>query len=569
MSFQMTTSRFAQSLGVLDAELRARFVDAAAQAGQSGDAVPEIALGPARDPAHGDFATAAALAAGKLWKRNPLEIAQRVAGAGIANMPGVSAIEAKAPGFINLRMTSTYWAGVVREALEQGAAYGRSDALANTGPILLEFVSANPTGPLNVVQGRSSSLGATLAAMLRFAGATVHTETYVNDAGTQLDLLADSVYARYATSFGNETPMPEDGYKGEDIVEVATALRERDGDRWLKAPEQERRSAIGEFARDTIVAQQRADLEAFGVTFDRWTFESSMHAAGKVDAAVDWLLQHGVAFEKDGAVWLRSTEFGDDKDRVLRRSDGRPTYLAPDAAYHRDKFERGNRYLIDIFGPDHHGYVTRLKAIAAALGHAGMLEVLIAQQVTLKRGGETMAMSKRAGQVVTLREVVDEVGKDAARFFFINRAPESQLVFDLALAVEQSSNNPVYYVQYGHARIASILRKAQETGRVALLERARAGSDVDRLEHPLEIALIRRLADYGRTVSEAARARAPHRLAEYARDVATDFHSFYTECVVLGDDEALSSARLSLALASKTVLASALDLLGVSAPERM
>ncbi|MBV8281134.1 MAG: arginine--tRNA ligase, partial [Candidatus Eremiobacteraeota bacterium] len=211
----------------------------------------------------------------------------------------------------------------------------------------------------------------------------------------------------------------------------------------------------------------------------------------------------------------------------------------------------------------------RLKAIAAALGHAGMLEVLIAQQVTLKRGGETMAMSKRAGQVVTLREVVDEVGKDAARFFFINRAPESQLVFDLALAVEQSSNNPVYYVQYGHARIASILRKAQETGRVALLERARAGSDVDRLEHPLEIALIRRLADYGRTVSEAARARAPHRLAEYARDVATDFHSFYTECVVLGDDEALSSARLSLALASKTVLASALDLLGVSAPERM
>ncbi|MBV8280455.1 MAG: arginine--tRNA ligase, partial [Candidatus Eremiobacteraeota bacterium] len=256
----MTTSRFAQSLGALDAVLRARFADAAAHAGQGSDAVPEIVLGPARDPAHGDFATAAALAAGKLWKRNPLEIAQRVAGAGVANMPGVATIDAKPPGFINLRMTPAFWAGVVREVLENGSSYGRSDALAGGGPILLEFVSANPTGPLNVVQGRSSSLGATLAAMLRFAGATVHTETYVNDAGTQLDLLADSVFARYATLSGIDTPMPDDGYKGEDIVEVARALHARDGDRWLSAPEQERRRAIGEFARDTIVAQQRADL---------------------------------------------------------------------------------------------------------------------------------------------------------------------------------------------------------------------------------------------------------------------------------------------------------------------
>jgi len=563
------TTRYAQSLDALDAELRARFERAAAQAGAHGGPMPDVGLGPARDPAHGDFATAAALAAGKRWKRNPLEIAQMVAADGTARMAGVAALEVKAPGFINLRMAPSFWADVVREVLELGRDYGRSDALAQPGPILLEFVSANPTGPLNVVQGRSSSLGATLAAMLRFAGAHVHAETYVNDAGAQLDLLADSLFARYATLCGVPTPLPEDGYLGEDIIEIAQTLRARDGDRWLHAPETERRPALAKFARDTIVAQQREDLERFGVVFDRWFSEASLYETGKVDEVVEWLLVRGVAYEKDGAVWLRSTDFGDDKDRVLRRSDGRPTYLAPDAAYHRDKFERGNRYLIDILGPDHHGYVARIKAVAAALGHPGELEILLAQQVTLKRGTETVAMSKRAGQVITLREVVDEVGKDAARFFFINRAPESQLIFDLALAVEQSASNPVYYVQYGHARIASILRKAQQTGRTDALERAQSGADVERLEHPAEIALIRRLADFGRTVAEAARARAPHRLAEYARDVATDFHGFYTECVVLGDDDALASARLSLCMASKTVLANALALLGVSAPDTM
>src|SRR5271166_2853208 len=460
-------SRYAQSLDALSAELRARFERAAARAGADAGTLPDVALGPARDPAHGDFATAAALAAGKRWKRNPLELAQTVAADGIARMPGVAALEVKPPGFINLRMAPSFWADVVREALERGRDYGRSDALAQPSPILLEFVYAHPPVPLHVVQGRSSSLGATLAAMLRFAGAHVHTETYVNDAGAQLDLLSDSLFARYATLCGVPTPVPQDGYMGEDLVEIAAALRARDGERWLQAPVPERRAALARFARDTIVAQQREDLERFGVVFDRWFSEASLYDAGKVDEVVEWLLKRGVAYEKDGAVWLRSTDFGDDKDRVLRRSDGRPTYLGPDAAYHRDKFDRGNRYLIDVLGPDHHGYIARIKAVAAALGHAGDLEVLLAQQVTLKRGDQTVAMSKRAGNIVTLREVVDEVGKDAARFFFINRAPESQLVFDLALAVEQSASNPVYYVQYGHARIASILRKAQETGRAA------------------------------------------------------------------------------------------------------
>jgi len=563
----MSSTRYARALEALDSELRARFAAAATSFGAL--TAPEVALAPARDHTHGDFATAAALAAGKQWKRNPMEIAQRIVADGASRMAGVATVEAKPPGFINLRMAPSFWADVVREALERRVEYGRSDVLASSGPILLEFVSANPTGPLNVVQGRSGSLGATLASMLRFAGAKVTTETYVNDSGAQLDLLADSLYARYATLLGTDTPLPADGYQGDDLVALAERLRERDGDRWLHAPEPERRAALAAFGRDAILAQQREDLERFGVVFDNWFLESSLYASGKVDEVADWLLARGVAYELDGAVWLRSTQFGDDKDRVLRRSDGRPTYLGPDAAYHRDKFERGNRELIDILGPDHHGYIARIKAVAAALGHPGALEVLTAQQVTLKRGDETVAMSKRAGNIVTLREVVDEVGKDAARFFFINRAPESPLVFDLALAVEQSSNNPVYYVQYGHARIASILRKADETGRGALLERAKKGADLERLDHPLEIAVIRRVADFSRTVADAAKARAPHRLAEYARDLATDFHQFYTECVVLGDDDAISSARLSLCLASKSVLAAALELLGVSAPDKM
>ena len=562
-------TRYAKTLAALDAELRSRFESAARKAGVSMGEVPEVVLAPARDPSHGDFATAAALAAAKQWKCQPLELAQQIAASGTARMDGVASLEVKPPGFINLRMAPAFWADVVREALERGSEYGRSDTLAQLGPVLLEFVSANPTGPLNVVQGRSSSLGAALAAMFKFAGAQVFTETYVNDSGTQLDLLADSLYARYATLCGVATPLPDDGYQGDYLIEIAKQLRARDGDRWLTADPEERRRALARFGRDTVVAEQRADLEAFGVTFDRWFFESELHDSGKVDEVIAWLLAHDAAYELDGAVWLRSSAFGDDKDRVLRRSDGRPTYVAPDAAYHRDKFERGMRYLIDIFGPDHHGYVARIKAIAAALGHPGMLEVLIAQQVTLKRGDETVAMSKRAGNIVTLREVVDEVGKDAARFFFIMRAPESQLVFDLALAVEHSSDNPVFYVQYGHARIASILRHATDTGRTALLDRAAKGLDLARLDAGAEIAVVRRLADFARTVADAARARAPHRLAEFARDLATDFHSFYTQCVVLGDDDRLSSARLSLCLAAKSVLASALGLLGVSAPERM
>ena len=540
---------------------------AASWKADNGEAL-RVALAPTRDAAHGDFATAVALAAAKAWKRNPLEIAQAIVAEGASNLSGVARIEAVKPGFVNITMASNFWSDVVLDVLSLGSGYGTSDALASAGPMLVEFVSANPTGPLVVVQGRSSALGATLVAMLRFAGCKTESETYINDTGAQLDLLADSLYARYATLLGIEAAVPEDGYSGEYLIDLARALVARDGDRWLHVPVEERRAVLGRFARDLIVDDQRADLERFRVHFDHWTSETTLHESGAIEKAIEELRAGGHVYEKDGALWLRSTAFGDDKDRVLIRNDGRPTYLAADAAYHADKLRRGNRYLIDILGPDHHGYIARLAALVAALGHPGKLEVLLAQHVTFKRGGETVSMSKRAGDLITLHEVMDQVGVDAARFFFINRAPESHLVFDLELAVEQSAKNPVYYVQYGHARIASILRKAAE-GRRALADRAAEGRDVGKLGHPAEIALIRRLADFGRTVSSAAEARAPHRLAEYTHSVATDFHAFYTECIVLTDDDALTSARLSLCLATKTVLASALALIGVSAPDAM
>ncbi|HEY5094223.1 MAG TPA: arginine--tRNA ligase [Candidatus Eremiobacteraceae bacterium] len=562
-------SRHLAVLASIEDELRSRIAAAAVSLGVESATSPAVSLGPTRDPSHGEFATAVALAAGKMWRKNPMDVAAAIAERGVAGLPDVAKIDVAKPGFLNLSMTPAFWTQVVADALERGQAYGTSDALADYSPLLVEFTSANPTGPLLVVQGRSGSLGATLVAMFRFAGAQTKSETYVNDAGNQLDTLADSLFARYAALYGVETPLPEDGYPGVYLIDVAQLLRDRDGDRWLDAEPNERRRALGLFGRDVIVDGQRRDMERFGVHFDTWFSEASLHDAGKIDDVLVKLKSSGHAYEKDGALYLKSTEFGDEKDRVLRRSDGRPTYLAADAAYHRDKLERGNKYLLNILGPDHHGYIERLKALVAALGHPGSLEVLLAQHVTLKRGDEIVKMSKREGNVVTLADVMDEVGVDAARFFFVNRAPESHLVFDLELAMEQSAKNPVYYVQYGHARIASILRKASAPEHAASLERAHRGDDIAALSHPAEIALIRRIADFERTVVDAAKARAPHRVAEYTRDLATDFHAFYTDCIVLGDDARVTSARLSLCIVAKTALASALRLLGVSAPDNM
>jgi arginyl-tRNA synthetase len=435
---------------------------------------------------------------------------------------------------------------------------------SNGRRISLEFGSANPTGPLVVVQGRTLSIGDALVRAFRMRGYDVFVEWIINDAGAQMDTLGRSLYARYRQIGEPEFPFPEDGYPGEYLVPIAKAIRERDGDKWIAAPESEWLAYFKKFGRDELVAQQQRTAERFRVHYDLWQSEKELHDTGKIREGVDRLTELETTYEKDGAVWFRATDFDDDKDRVVTRSDGRPTYFALDVTYHYQKLQRAGR-VIDILGPDHHGYIGRLRGLAKALGFDPLaLDVLISGQVALMRGGETMSMSKRAGDIVTLDEILDEVGNDAARFFFVMLSPESPLTFDLKLAVEKTAENPVYYVQYGHARIASILRRAGGDDQVAATTASLAP-----LTHETELALARRIAEFPRAIQAAVDHLAPHRLARYARDIAADFHAFYTECKVLDGNRAIRLARLALCIATMSVLANALHLLGVSAPDSM
>ncbi len=529
---------------------------------------PAVRFEAPRRPEFGDFATNVAFSLAKAARRPPQEIAQAIVSAILVD-PQVRASLAEAnavAGFINFRCSPAFWQRVVSRILALGPAYGRRPSTGER--ISLEFGSANPTGPLVVVQGRALSIGSTLANALRFAGRQVITEWIINDAGSQLDTLGRSLYARYRQLWEATYPFPEDGYPGEYLIPIAESIRARDGERWITSAEAEWLPYFSQVGRDTIVAAQQAVCERFGATFDLWQSERELHESGAVKAGIEALAARGLIYEQDGAILVKTTEFGDDKDRVIVRSDGRPTYFAGDVAYHYAKFARADR-VIDVMGPDHHGYIPRLQAIASAFGRQGRLDVLIAQQITLMRGNELVPMSKRAGNILTLAEIIDEVGVDAARFFFVMLSPEQPLTFDLALAKRQTEENPVFYVQYGHARIASLVRRARERFGDGFVERARRGEGLARLDHPAELALIRRLADLGDVVEGAAKALAPHRLTKYARDVAADFHQFYSACVVLGEDEELSLARLGLAVATQTVLAQVLGLLGVSAPESM
>jgi arginyl-tRNA synthetase len=398
---------------------------------------------------------------------------------------------------------------------------------------------------------------------MRFCGYDVFVEWIINDAGGQLDALGRSIYARYRQSFDAGYPFPDDGYPGDYLKPIAARVRARDGDKWIESADSEWMPYFSKFGRDEIVADQQRTARRFGVIYDRWQSEQELHEAGKVRDGVDRLRDLGLVYERDGAVFFRATAFGDDKDRVLLRSDGRPTYLSMDVAYHYQKLKDSDR-VVDILGPDHHGYIGRLQGLSAALGYPGRLEVLIAQQVALMRGNEQVGMSKRAGDIVALDEIIDEVGVDAARFFFIMLAVESPLTFDLNLAVEKANENPVYYVQYGHARIASVLRRALPED-----VEAASSASLTPLVHPSELTLMRRLSEFPTVVEGVVEHLAPHRLARYARDVAGDFHQFYTECKILAEERPTRLARLALCLASKTVLARALSLAGVSAPDSM
>ena len=514
----------------------------------------------------GDFATNISFSLAKAARSAPQRIAEQLveqARQDPALQPLLAEINAIA-GFINLRLAPSVWHELLAQVLHEGEHFGRN-SLVGSASVSLEFGSANPTGPLVVVQGRTLSVGSTIANALRFCGVQVTTEWIINDAGNQLETFGRSIYARYRQLTDLTYPFPEDGYPGDYVAPIAQALQQRDGDRWNEASEAEWLPVFARFGRDSMVTDQQHICERFGVAYDLWQSELALHQAGAVDRGLQRLSEAGLTYEQDGALWFAATRFADDKDRVVRRADGRPTYYAGDVAYHHDKYERGAACLIDILGPDHHGYIGRLKALAAALGHPDTLEVLIVQQMTLVRGSEVVSLSKRSGNVLTLEEVIDEVGVDAARFFFILSSTDSPLTFDLELAKRTSEDNPVYYVQYGHARIASLLKRAP----AELLQNAREAPHLHRLASTSELTLIGRIAEFTQVVTATATARAPHRLARYARELAGDFHQVYAEHRIMSDDAELSSARLALALATQQILATVLRLVGVTAPQSM
>ena len=525
--------------------------------------LPDFVIETPKDEKNGDFSTNLAMQLTRILRQNPRKIAEAIVG-GI-DLPGlVERVEIAGPGFINFYLVPGWLNRVLPAIQEEDADYGKSNA-GGGERVQVEFVSANPTGLLHMGNARGGALGDTLAAVLNEAGYVCDKEYYINDAGNQVENLGKSVEARYFELLGRDDyQIPEDGYHGKDIIATAQRLLDEKGESLVDLPEAERRELMKNYALKEKVAGIRGSLENFGVVFDNWFSEQSLHDAGSVHEVVDILREKGVVYEKDGAQWLRATDWGEEKDEVLVRSNGTPTYFAADIAYHRDKFERGYKRLINIWGADHHGHVARLKGAMTALGYDGDdITVILMQLVRLYRGGEIVKMSKRSGKYVTLDELIEEVGKEAARFFFIMRSPDSALDFDLDLAKAESSDNPVYYVQYAHARICSILS-------VAGVDTPKAADvDLSLLTEENERVLIRKLAEWPQEVADAARELAPYHLAYYAKELANAFHSFYNSCKVLTDDAALRDARLALVDCSRITLRNVLTLLGLSAPERM
>ena len=526
-------------------------------------ALPDFVIETPKDEKNGDFSTNLAMQLTRILRQNPRKIAEAIVG-GI-DLPGlVERVEIAGPGFINFYLVPGWLNRVLPAIQEEDADYGKSNA-GGGERVQVEFVSANPTGLLHMGNARGGALGDTLAAVLNEAGYVCDKEYYINDAGNQVENLGKSVEARYFELLGRDDyQIPEDGYHGKDIIATAQRLLDEKGESLVDLQEAERRELMKNYALKEKVAGIRGSLENFGVVFDNWFSEQSLHDAGSVHEVVDILREKGVVYEKDGAQWLRATDWGEEKDEVLVRSNGTPTYFAADIAYHRDKFERGYKRLINIWGADHHGHVARLKGAMTALGYDGDdITIILMQLVRLYRGGEIVKMSKRSGKYVTLDELIEEVGKEAARFFFIMRSPDSALDFDLDLAKAESSDNPVYYVQYAHARICSILS-------VAGVDTPKAADvDLSLLTEENERVLIRKLAEWPQEVADAARELAPYHLAYYAKELANAFHSFYNSCKVLTDDAALRDARLALVDCTRITLRNVLTLLGLSAPERM
>lgn len=528
--------------------------------------LPDFKIEVPADRDHGDFAVNAAMVWAKALHKAPRAIAEQL----VNNMaPGgyISRVEIAGPGFMNLYLSDRFYSDIVLDVLARGDAYGRSNH-GNGKTVLVEFVSANPTGPMHIGNARGGALGDTISAAYDWAGYAVKREFYVNDAGNQINKFKISLEARYLQLFDDSVEIPEDAYLGEDIIAHAKAFAAIHGDAYVNTTAEERRDALCDFALPKNIAKLKSDLQKYRIEYDRWYLESDLHNSGAVADIIEQLKASGYTYEQEGALWLKSTAFGDEKDRVLLRANGVPTYLVPDIAYHYDKLVTRNFDLaIDVLGADHHGYIARMMAALTALGvDASRLKIVIMQMVRLVKNGETYKLSKRSGKAVTLETLLDEVPIDAARYVFNSKEPNTHLEFDLDLAVEQSSQNPVYYVQYAHARICSILRNLEADG---IRPAACTAEQLDQLNAPEERELIRHLSALPATIVSAAEGFDSALITRYAYDLATLFHRFYNSCRVKGEPEGLMQARLNLCVAAKTVIANVLRLLKIDAPSEM
>ena len=563
-----------------------------------GEAVPTPTIERTRDRQHGDFACNVAMVLAKVARCRPRDLAEKLVGR-LPPSPLIEKCEIAGPGFINFFLSANAYHCLVPEILEQGFSFGRSD-IGQTKPVQVEFVSANPTGPLHVGHGRGAAYGAVVADLLEAVGFDVHREYYVNDAGRQMDILATSVWLRYLELCDEIIPFPSNGYRGDYVWDIAAILKQEHSEAYRHSTEEvfdgitpdepaggdkelhidaliarskalledNRYRYVFELALNNILDDIREDLAEFGVNYQHWYSERSLVESGAVNKAVERLRAANYLYEKEGALWFRSTDFGDEKDRVVERENGQMTYFASDIAYHMEKLERGFERVIDVWGADHHGYVPRVKAALQALGdNPDRLDVLLVQFANLYRGGEKVQMSTRSGSFVTLRQLRDEVGRDAARFFYVMRKCEQHLDFDLDLAKSESNDNPVYYVQYAHARVCSVLRQAAE--REIEIDPSAGTKNLELLTDDHEITLLVALSRYPEVVEAAALNEEPHQLCHYLRELANEFHTYYNASRFLVDDTALRDARIKLILASRQVLKNGLNLLGVSAPERM
>ncbi len=541
--------------------------DAIHSAQESGDiaftTVPEVVIERPQDPTHGDFASGVALKLARSVRTSPLQLAHIIVRR-LEPIDEIASVSVAAPGFINFAVKQDWLFELIPTILDSAETFGNV-AIGAGKSVQVEFVSANPTGPLHVGHGRGAVLGSTLANVLAAAGYEVQREYYLNDTGNQIRTFGKSLYARYRQALGDDVQLPADGYLGDYVVDLARSIVDTHGRSFADMPEDEGTQALSDIGTAMLTDGIRNDLSALNVEFDEWFSEKSLYVNGEYAEAISLLRDGGYIAEREGAVWFESSLLGEDKDNVLVRSDGSPTYFASDIGYHYDKFvRRGYDRVIDIWGADHQGHIPRMKAVVKTLGKdPEQLTVLTCQLVTLRRGQEVVRASKRSGDVVSLRELMDEVGVAACRYIFLSRSPDSQMDFDIELAKRQSADNPVYYVQYAHARIASILKNAQER---AVPEEA---PDTGLLTDEAELALLRVLSRLPEVVDEVARTLQPHHLHYYAQELATAFHAFYKQCRVLTDDPKLTQARLSLVSAAKIVLARTLGLMGVPAPDHM